>query len=87
MINLLDSDEEDFVPDEPVNPYDQKTEIEPLVRTRPLDNYKCKLHQKKMYIHLAAQLKKERKLTIIRNNSTNVKKKKILFISLNGNDQ
>lgn len=38
MINLLDSDEEDFVPDEPVNPYDQKTEIEPLVRTRPLDN-------------------------------------------------
>lgn len=30
MINLLDSDEEDFVLDEPVNPYDQKTEIEPL---------------------------------------------------------
>lgn len=47
MINLLDSDEEDFVPDEPVNPYDQKTEIEPLVRTRPLDDYKCELHQKK----------------------------------------
>lgn len=47
MINLLDSDEEDFVPDEPVNPYDQKTEIEPLVRTRPLDNYRCKLHQDK----------------------------------------
>lgn len=76
MINLLDSDEEDFVPDEPVNPYDQKTEIEPLVRTRPLDDYKCELHQEKMYIHLAAQLNKERKLTIIRNNTTNVKKKK-----------
>lgn len=58
MINLLDSDEEDFVPDEPVNPYDQKTEIEPLVRTRPLDNYNCKLQQEKN-IHLAALLKKK----------------------------
>lgn len=32
MVNLLDSDEEDFVPDEVSHPYDQKTEIEPLVR-------------------------------------------------------
>ncbi|XP_056009056.1 uncharacterized protein LOC125663721 isoform X2 [Ostrea edulis] len=30
MVNLLDSDEEDFVPDEDTNPYDQRTEIEPL---------------------------------------------------------
>lgn len=82
MINLLDSDEEDFVPDEPVNPYDQKTEIEPLVRTRPLDDYKCKLHQDKKYTlssnvyTFSSTTKKERKLTIFRNNSTNVKKKK-----------
>ncbi|XP_062591849.1 myotubularin-related protein DDB_G0290005-like [Saccostrea cucullata] len=30
MVNLLDSDEEDFVPDEDSNPYNQKAEIEPL---------------------------------------------------------
>lgn len=79
MINLLDSDEEDFVPDEPVNPYDQKTEIEPLVRTRPLDNYKCKLQQEKN-IHLAALLKKKE-------NRQYSEIKAQLFISLNGNDQ
>lgn len=62
MINLLDSDEEDFVPDEPVNPYDQKTEIEPLVRTRPLDDYKCELHQKKNVYTFSSMTKRKKNL-------------------------
>lgn len=86
MINLLDSDEEDFVPDEPVNPYDQKTEIEPLVRTQSMSiiiHDRCKNLEGKKYPYYC-HTKKRRQQMMFKILNTN--KQMLIHVTENGNN-